>query len=157
MKQSKLRIAWSATWSIGTTLLIVVWIRSFWVTDYIGWATFSNKHYETYCNSGEWILLQNPFLGDPKNFYYGEVMPYRAAEHYESPPYHRMFGFTWLLGGAAPYIGISFAWFVLLGVVFAAWPYVAPLPSIRHFSLRTLLIATTLVATSLGLIMWFAN
>ena len=46
---------------------------------------------------------------------------------------------------------------VVTGSLFAAAPWILPLARLRRFSLRTLLIATTLVAVVLGLIVWMTR
>ena len=40
MKYRKLRIAWSVVWGIAAVLLIVLWVRSYWLADsiYVGLA-----------------------------------------------------------------------------------------------------------------------
>jgi hypothetical protein len=43
---------------------------------------------------------------------------------------------------------------VVIGSLLAAAPWILPLSRLRRFSLRTLLIATTLVAVVLGLVVW---
>src|SRR6476660_634582 len=35
MRFRKLRIAWSVVWALAAVLLIVLWVRSYWVRDYI--------------------------------------------------------------------------------------------------------------------------
>jgi hypothetical protein len=153
MKYRKLRIAWSAAWGLVALLLIALWVRSYWVIDCVGWTTPSYQHYRVICSAGECTFMQNPWSGEYRTFYYDEQMAYRDADYYDVSAFHHAVGIYWMFSGGL-FIGVSFAWFVLFGVVIAAWPWVGLVPSVRRFSLRTLLIATTLVALGLGLIVW---
>src|SRR6476619_5839896 len=37
MRFRKLRIAWSVVWGLACVLLIVLWVRSYWLTDGVTW------------------------------------------------------------------------------------------------------------------------
>jgi hypothetical protein len=73
--------------------------------------------------------------------------------HLESQPtVNSYMGFTWQTG-AAHWLATVPTWFLVVGTL-----AVSPLPWRRfRFSLRTLLIATTVVAALLGFMVWAAN
>jgi hypothetical protein len=155
MKFRNLRIAWSVTWGIAVVLLLVLWIRS-------------NRHYESIarnngkgvttilCSTGGTVhfvrdLMMNRF---PYSGYYtpsrsGTWEIIRADVVYPSAPIQWAGGlpFSWESKFVIPH------WFLV-----ALFAIAAGLPWIRHtncrFSLRTLLIATTLVAVALGAIVY---
>ena len=149
MRFRKLRIAWSVVCGIACVLLLVLWVRSYWNWDCInvqfpgpywigahslsGIVVAGGQARQNLPSAWEWwaSLGDVPIPRDPYNSYFG-------------------FGYkNWGLGYFSVYVPY---WFLALGSVAAgiapwrSWP--------RSFSLRTLLIATTLVAIALGLIMW---
>jgi hypothetical protein len=158
MKYRKLRIIWSVCCSIACILLCVLWVRSYWAMDTLGRVTArGSEGFWSQSGTIAWIHLSAqaaslsaslPVQGwtlehnaiseanalTPSNDHAGpELMWWKESRQY--------FGIT----------QTSFAirdWFVasLLGAL-AAIPW---LPS--RFSLRTLLIATTLIAVALGAI-----
>ena len=136
MSYRKLRIAWSVGCSITCVLLIVLWMRSYWWSDqfvasmlgrlFVGGGSQSGAFgigVSTDSNVQPWTWMRQPI--DERKFW------------------------SWMLGvflfrrGAVtvPY------WFI---VPLSATLGVLPLYH-QRFSLRTLLIATTLVAVVLGL------
>jgi hypothetical protein len=154
MSNRKLRIAWPVAWGIACVLLIVLWVRSYWrayhleSTDaaVIVAADYGEIHVSLDLpaildgeEDGGWSIYGTPPLFDSfEGFPRGKP----------SPP-HLDFQFNSIrdLYFRAP------GWFLSLStVVLAALPW---LP--RRFSLRTLLIATTLVAAGLGLIVYAAR
>jgi hypothetical protein len=148
MRFRKLRIAWSVGWGVVAVLLCLLWMRSYWLSD-----------------SGIWIAPKIPGTNPPDTritSFNGDVEFDNATWYtgnqrsewrlHESPeraptlrPTTKYFGFAWGTGTLAiPY------WFpVILAAAFCA---IAQVPWSKNFSLRTLLIATTLVAVVLGLI-----
>jgi hypothetical protein len=144
MKYRKLRIAWSVVWGVMAVLLIVLWTRSYRVGDAIRcnpaysrgvaigsasgqltWATFDINKYPSITLGHESYLL------DHIDFHTTKWGFSTSHELY----YTTRTVSHWLL-------------VVPLAAIAAA-------PWIRwRFSLRTLLIATTLVAVGLGLIVW---
>ncbi len=150
MRYRKLRIAWSVGCGIACVLLMVLWVRSFWVLDFV--------HRQ---NAN---LIQTTIGSEVGKIYlahFDAVVGYKDAPHNISGPHGwRLVSrrpvddpnsphFVWKRDAAGVYLSLSH-WSI---AVFAAliggtiWlPY--------RFSLRTLLIATTLVAVVLGLIVW---
>jgi hypothetical protein len=152
----KLQIAFSVTCGILCLLLIALWVRSIRTVDYlypiydpievvlwssegkvrfevwnVGKAQFRNADFRDYFFSGRFTVLER------------SKSRYRSAGRYPMPT-DTVLGFRWYSWRAfyVPY------WFpIMLFAVLATVPW---LP--WQFSLRTLLIAMTLVAMMLGLI-----
>jgi hypothetical protein len=154
MRFRKLRIAWSVTCGIACVLLIVLWVRSY--------LRFDN------CAGlcGAKVLFIMSSRGD---LGIGRLTPpgqgYPPWNITSSPPEAKRL--WWPMEDRLPLslLGIRYQRFspamtlfairywlpVLITAVFAGGPWIV---RTTRFSLRTLLIATTLVAVVLGLIMW---
>jgi hypothetical protein len=148
MKHRKLRIAWSVFCGLPAIVLISWWVRSYWWVDQVflpvtkstnlvvssipnafgfGFVEKSSAATQTWITNqtAEWIAIGEPH--DRSDFL----------------TYLQFFN----AGVAMPYwLGL------LLSAAFAAGPWIGILK--WRFSLRTLLIATTLVAVGLGLTVW---
>ncbi len=143
MKHRKRRIAWSVAWGIVAVLLVALWVRSYWWLDDVSPAyprQFSIDS-ETGCLWGDWC-------------------PYEAAHGWNltaSPAQNgdvqRQF-FTTFIDDAV-IIGFPHWVPVFFFATFAGMPWL--LERRWRFSLRSLLIATTLIAVGLGLIVWLAT
>jgi hypothetical protein len=148
VKYRKLRIGWSVAWGVVAVLIGLLWVRSYSWWDNVEWPAM-------HTHSVYLVSLQGRFgvgVGsvDPQFVVSGftsdeitdavEMLP---AFH-NSPP-----SFSFDVAGDR--LDIVFPhWF---GVIFCGALSVVPWLPYR-FSLRTLLIATTLVAVALGLIVW---
>jgi hypothetical protein len=142
MRFRKLRIAWSVACSVVAVLLVVLWVRSYSFNDLLHRVDASG-----------WMLGIESDVGTSA-LIYGPL---------STPPTPGMGPKGWFLqttkAGAS---GIRFGLKIRNGLVYLAAPYyvlalaialVAVVPWVRfRFTLRTLLIATTLVAVVLGLI-----
>ena len=132
MKNRKLRIAWSVAWGVACLLLIALWVRSYsWLDACAGFShSVAAYHGSLYIDTG-WAG-HGPVI-------VRNLGPVDIISDYEAAPTR---GDTtipiWL--------------FLILGLASGIAPW---LP--WHFSLRTLLIATTLVAILLGLIVYAAS
>ena len=146
MRFRKLRIAWSVGCGIVCVLLIVLWVRSYQPsTEYRG-------RFQSHRNGGFGISSVDGRFG----IYAWDIRPnrwdyltdnWRSAYGQRSEPYG-ILGFaisrSWARGLLLPY------WFLILFVASIGW-----LSWFRwRFTTRTLLIATTLVAVVLGLVVW---
>src|SRR5262245_12959310 len=145
MRFRKLRIAWSAFWGLACVLLIVLWVRSYW---YVDGAFFKVRN-------GVFVFVASAPGAIVVNIYPEEFVP-PGTFHQPTK--------QWLLaqGGRTrlsylsafqmdKHVVLAPYWFwLLLPAIVAAIPWL-PLWS-KRFSLRTLLISTTLVAVVLGLI-----
>jgi hypothetical protein len=137
MRFRKLRIAFSAVCGVACLLLIVSWVRSYYVADSFA-ARWNHKIVQLTSDSGSLEVLHNDGLGLVKP----ELRWYRFSPHM-----HTRLMTDWSLHD--PYLHVFCPnWCALL--IAAA---LATAPWLRwRFTIRTLLIATTLIAVVLGLI-----
>jgi hypothetical protein len=153
MRYRKLRIAWAVGWGLACVLLIVLWVRSYWWTDYVNTSFIRNQGIFGQLVLGM-ISVGTTAYPEPKmstTELYTEQMKPVVARYYRLYPY----GF-----GARRTAKIAFVIFPFwLAVVFSAALGTVPWVRQLHwrFSLRTLLIATTLVAVVLGAIVWLSR
>jgi hypothetical protein len=143
MKHRKLRIAFSVTCAMACLLLIVLWVRSFYIADIAMGNISASTAFTVTSDKGKVGLAVNT-----------------AAPNYRASSWHASYvpsiggGQAWFASRLpAPSVG----WFVsvpqLLFASLAAVIGTTPWISWRHnFSLRTLLVATTLAAVLLGTI-----
>ena len=155
MKYRKLRIAWSVMWGIATVLFVTLWAGS-----YRGPGTGYLPVPGVCCRSAEGILLLTklgePEPPEPPNTKYRIILTYSdpwAGKTFDIAPSHKWAGFYFRFWKTSYYYMQAPYWFLVgVSVVFSVAPWR------RHFqwrfTLRTLLIATTLVAVVLGLIAW---
>jgi hypothetical protein len=148
MRFRKLRIAWSVGWGILAVLLTVLWVRSYWRVD------FMRLGEDRVCMSIDGsvhtlCVIFGPSFGGTL-FSRDHVFRFNLG----TPKYS-------LLGvGYDPFEYGTWAvvphWFLVL--LFATIGTYAFTPWLHwHFSLRTLLIATTLLAVVLGVAVWTAR
>src|SRR5262245_33683953 len=135
-----LRIAWSVWWGILCVLLVVLWVRSYLKpTSLYEYVSPTHRHY-LYALQGQLFLVTHQ-----RAFSVAEivlVLPQQEMENIAAHPSALGFGSLW--NG-----DLTFASYWLLTVVTLC---TATIPWIRfRFSLRTLLIATTLISVVLGL------
>jgi hypothetical protein len=155
MRFRKLRIAWSVFWGLAAVLLIVLWVRSYSRYDCV--TRFDANRVRTSLDSGSAVICF-------AQFDYGKRSPVPILTY----------GWRWersqpIAEADAKPTGPSFQWDhepVGLGVSFPHWfpvlvfAALAMMPWVRwtkHYSLRTLLIATTLVAVVLGVVVYGAS
>jgi hypothetical protein len=150
MRFRKLRIALPVVWGLACVLLIVLWVRSYQWLDNVQFPTsgpvivisyegiFGLTYYPEKHETGyRWVLsvpgdnIQKPTRPGPAS--------------------------RWGFFSNAINTSVHFPhWFgVLIFAVLAATPWARQIP--WRFTLRTLLIATTLVAVGLGLIVWLSH
>jgi len=149
MKYPKLRIAWSVGWGIACLLLIALWVRSYWRYDVF--SVRINEHGQLVTSlKGELTWDGAASLAKDSEVFHWSAYRVEGVTTAESPPTMRPFlGFRWTMVGQSPLPIIPY-WFPVF--VLAA---LAAIPWFRwRFSLRTLLIAITLVAVGLGVIVW---
>ncbi len=158
MKYRKLRIAWSVVWGVVAVLLIVLWVRSYWKLDgvsgnrgnhYVYLDTLQGElHFARIVPSSAgpipWRAFHNPIVDTD--------LQSRDASQKGS---HRVLGFAWKVFGNGWQVAVALWLPALISGVIAVAPWTRQL--YWRFSLRTLLIATTLVAVVLGLIVWAAK
>jgi hypothetical protein len=154
MKYRKLRIAWSVGCGIICLLLIVLWVRSFnWFDDLA--FLFDNSQSMVAVQSAPGSLCvtwQDAGLDTFSEEYYSRIF---NAQRRDAPPeltlqsiagrFH-VFKFRTIRNNA---LSMPFWFLVITSATLAAFPWIR---WSKRFSLRTLLIATALVAMALGLI-----
>src|SRR3954454_25406500 len=158
MRFRKLRIAWSATCLVACGLLIVLWVRSYWRYDWSGGIIVAPTNGKLYGTSG---CLFESANGVVAVVYVGNVwqsLSYLSSLGSSSAePNLRVikdddaesayWGFRGKVSPNGVFRGSAPIWFfVVASDTFAALPWFR-----WRFALRTLLIATTLVAVALGL------
>jgi hypothetical protein len=130
MKFRKLRIAWSVLCGFACLLLIALWARSYWWADIV-----AHKNLGIMSNRGMFYFGQDDSAATAGWFISSEPSePNDIGWNSDPPGQFFVCAPHWLLALTSVAIGA------------ASW--------IRRFSLRTLLIATTLVAVMLGLIVY---
>lgn len=144
MKCRKLRIAWSVVCALVCVLLIALWVRSYWKWDTLAsrLPTGSNLVL-TSCDGDFSVGIDN----QPGPFAYTEALEVesRLTSSWTRDDSERGFG---IHRGPTYLIVASPAWFwVVVGVLLSGAPWIR-----KRFSVRTRLIATTLVALGLGVI-----
>jgi hypothetical protein len=150
MRFRKLRIAWSVFWGLVAVLLVVLWVRSYWWCDGIT-CSRNCPIGGAYSVEGRIRFNRIESLSTEKMSWDVSAMQITSAfSEFEDIPM-----FSWVDTG--PYRELSAPhWFLaaafgVLGIV----PML--LQSKWRFSLRTLLIATALVALALGLMTYVAS
>ena len=149
MRFRKLRVAWSAFWGLACVLLIVLWVRSYWVADWLLGGSVNVMSARGHLRFRDTYNMNN---AQPQLVSAGinRILPFTNL-HFRSYDPDAMLPVN--VGKTIPDWPFATALIVLSA---SAW-----IPLSWQFSLRTLLIATTLVAVVLGLIVaaprWPAN
>ncbi len=125
-----LRISFSAVCVVLCLLLIALWVRSYFYVGMGGFVTTTNG-YEMFSLNGKLFVVQS--------------YPVRSFSHLTT---NARFG----IGHYSYGYSVSYWLFTALVVLVAALPWLR-----WRFSLRTLLVATTLVAVVLGLVVYVAS
>jgi hypothetical protein len=156
MKFRKLRIAWSVLCGAACVLLILLWVRSYWWNDSV-FKRLGSRELLLQMRLGEvgiWVTPTKPsqLPSDDTQWRIGKERPSPAFNYFMIEgsrviPVTGRFGFRYRSNPQNTVAWIPF-WAITLPVAGAAGvPWVE-----GRFSLRALLIATTLVAMVLGLI-----
>ena len=167
MKYRKLRIAWSVGWGLVAVLLCVLWVRSYSTLDRVSRitavSTFQVRSYITLETVSRISAGTFQEIGvTSATIYYKKITNvqvvgapdptqpwrYKSTTHYWSnvSTFSRRVspdGLVFRMPIWAPAVTLAFV---------ASMPWLSP-----RFSLRTLLIATTLVALLLGVLVWTKN
>ena len=141
----KLRIAWSAVFDLLCLLMIAWWVRGYWWADG-GYVKLSPSEYLQYqAQEGRMCLW---FEHKPSKGWY-EWWGY-PIETREGPNLANRI--PWFNVGYWPRMTRVYAAHCFLTMVFGSLAAVVWCP--RRFSIRGILIATAVIATILGVIMW---
>jgi hypothetical protein len=152
MKYRKLRIAWSLAWGVVAVLLCLLWVRSYSVQGLkpIRSTSATQRGYVLSSADGKlsvwtvtWRVLPN-----------GRVMLESAAATRGAKVILSALCFEWTRSPTGFSMALPYWFLVAITGSLAAGPSIQRL---KRFSLRTLLIAMTLVALGLGLIVWAAK
>jgi hypothetical protein len=162
VKHLKLRIVWSVAWGIAAVLLIALWVHSLhrqirlecWLANSLYVRSVALKH---------WVEIepQAYAIGPPGTCYPRATFqdsPVNAQQEATASPVRR-----WRCShsGDPTFSSVVLTvpfWFPIMATApFGVIPWVAPLARLRSFSVRALLIATTLVAVGLGLTVWLTS
>jgi hypothetical protein len=133
-------------WGIVAVLLIALWMRSYWWMDYVLWDGEQSSA-KLKVQMGD-IVVSHDVLQNDNPFGGGDNSLVMIHDPILSDKGFTHTGFAHSEGSLSVPI-----WFLTTStgaLVFAPWLLV-------RFSLRTLLIAMTLVAVGLGLIVWLAS
>jgi Ca2+/Na+ antiporter len=162
MKFRKLRIAWSLFLGVVCVLLIVLWVRSCRRWDMIAYRTGAKCYWAVSVAGGVQLHMEDE---SKETMSAGSIM--EMGWHYKvnladqvpsivSAPYSFM-GFKYSpAGGLNPAVYFVPSWFlILLSSTLATVPWLKRIT--WRFSLRTLIIATTIVAVVLGLVVFAAR
>jgi hypothetical protein len=152
MRFLKLRIAWSLGCGILCLLLMVWWLRSYWECSLL--------HFSVPPDWGGHVLVVDGVVEVAKYKVVGSVQwdvtnMYSEGRAEFNDPGYQYLGFNLIIISPRWY-EIDFPlWFGILLVGCCGFSPWWPWP--MTFSLRTLLVATTLVAVVLGLIVWMSQ
>jgi hypothetical protein len=142
MRFRKLRIAFSATCLIACVLLIALWVRSYFVRD-IAWLPTSKISVEVNSLCGRAVLVF-PFDTNHAKINLGDTSRIES----------NILRIVVIRQSNLNEIQLPFWCPALICVAFGTAPWLHYQPK---YTLRTLLIVTTLVAVVLGLILWVSR
>jgi hypothetical protein len=146
LKFRKLRIAWAVLGGFACVTLIALWVRSYWRVEHILW----NRKAESFCVStypGQVMIesINGPVLM-PLGWSH-VVFPVCGNDSISDDEPKTILGFGWHTDDDSITAYVIPFWFLVLTCTAFT---IAPSPAVKRFSLRTLLIATTLIAVLLG-------
>jgi hypothetical protein len=137
-----MRIAFSAVCGISCLLLIVLWVRSYWWRQTFNRLTPNESYQEIASDSGR-LSLRSQYQP------FADVGPI-DWEYEAYPPTFLEAPGLWFVWNEKELSVVIPHWFAMLFTL-----VLGVLPWLRwRFSLRTLIIATTLIAVVLGLVVW---
>lgn len=157
-----LRITASIFFGLLTAALIVLWIRSYWRADSLQGNLTANRALIVRSIRGGVPIAIIPARVPPKLTTKDSIglSPrggYRPSNLKYSPDcdesLHFAFRLSWPSNGSLSLLAPHWAFILCAGALASALWLIGPL----HFSLRTLLITTTLLAFMLGLAVWLAS
>ena len=135
MKYRKLRIVWSVAWGLLAVLLIALWVRSYSCCDIYA----SSGHNIAFLRGSFCLDATIQFEATAGTVVSGKFFPASSPAH--------------LPAETSTIVSTDFS--IRLVFLLVASVAAAALSWLPHrFSLRTLLIATTLIAVMLGLVVW---
>jgi hypothetical protein len=150
MNYRKLRITWSVAWGLVALLLCALWVRSYWFWDRCYWPG-SSTGVQLNSDAGHIVLVVGPH--EPSSnitAFFAESRP----TYDESETYYKndILGFYFQSAPGGFRLDVPHWFLVVLVISISAAGWWQRLNG--RFSLRTLLITTTLVAVVLGLVVY---
>jgi hypothetical protein len=146
MRFRKLRIAFSATCAIACVLLIALWVRSYWVADAALWRLSKENGYQAISTYGRLMLSKQDVRNSIWPSWEIQIIGNGYNIKRRAPT---VLGFRIDRVPLCDILTVPFWFPVLMTGVGGIFPWIR---WSNRFSLRTLLITTTLVAGVLGLI-----
>ena len=144
-----LRIAVTALSLTACVLLVALWVRSYWWSDWIDRFDKSELQTSVGSSSGTLIYSEIDWSSDPGGHVASHSWTYKVTEAFVPDENHWI---DWSIRPGVFRVAISH-WLLILPVAL-----IAAAPCLHwRFSLRTLLIATTLVAVVLGMVIYLAR
>jgi hypothetical protein len=147
MKPRKLRIVWSVAFAIAALAVAGLWVRSHWYLDECWVSSGPTRAFGVFSAKGSVSIARQERKPNSSNYVVG--YNYLDIDQCTLAAARAILGFGVGSDSDTSFVRVP-GWFAaaLFGV-FAATPWLR-----WRFSLRTLLIATTLVAVVLGVIVW---
>jgi hypothetical protein len=143
MKHRKLQIAWSVAWGVPTVLLVALWVRSYWHADRVDIA--SHLELISFYGEGHYKFIHSPYLLE-HDWYFSSASARAVFNGTPSLKAKKTQIFFSSLGfGHASSLPLWSIIGVFAAIAATSW---------MRFSPRALLIATTLFAAGLALIVW---
>lgn len=141
MNYRKLRITWTVAWGVVAVLLCVLWVLSYrWTSDFS--TSWFGKRWSFHSNSGQLFIILIYERGDLPGLFPPQLTIRPVTTRFEFSRY-----------GASFYARMPHCFLTIIAAMIAALPWLI----VARFSLRTLLIATTLVAVVMGLVVHMAK
>jgi hypothetical protein len=136
-----LRIAVTAFGLATCVLLLALWVRSYWGREFMGEYVTPKHRYEFHSINGRLLILkqQRIFISVELRVAYPDALVSDWASH-------SRFGVSYSSDGLFALLAVSYWLLTVFAIGIAAAPWLK-----WRFSLRTLLIATALVALGLGI------
>jgi hypothetical protein len=153
-----LRIAFSATCLIACLLMIALWVRSYWLVDVVEQRWPGRFQFASFGGRVGFSERSNPDISlfrdamEELDDEVGDVFAYTVPKDFSMDEFPAICGFGWRDDGLVATLTVPDWFFVMISALCAAAPWFR-----WRFSLRTLLIATTLVAVVLGIIVWLGS
>jgi hypothetical protein len=143
MRYRKLRIAWSVFCGIACVLLVVLWVRSYWWEDRFSAMLPASQRFAGISLRGQLAFAVDTTVSAP--YIDSRAVTVRVSR--KTGQLVKSTGKRWVCHNC--FINVPHWYYVIPIVVTAIVPWIR-----WRFNLRTLLIATTLIACVLGLIVW---
>jgi hypothetical protein len=156
MRFRKLRIAWSVFWGLAAVLLIVLWVRSYWWRINIQLPPVASRAFQVTLLTGNMSVGYYSLLTKRDR---DDWLAIFENYHWSNPRFKiwEMESSWRLTFGDSNRRDVCVRFPYWLAILFLTCASVVSwMPQRIRFSLRTLLIATTLVAVVLGLIVWWS-